>query len=251
MPQVILLGTARALPNPSQENTFMAVLAGDSAILIDCAGSPYARLLQAGIDPGRLEAVVITHAHPDHTYGLPVLFMDLWLAGRRRPLAVYGPEQACDLVRAMLTLYRSDAWPNMYAVEYHPVPLVAGARVLETRELEITAVPMDHMLPAIGLRVLDKGSGRALAYSGDTQPGPGIRTLANGAHMLIHEATGEDLGHSSAGQAGAIAQEAGVERLVLVHYDGAVNPPDALEQEARSQFAGDVRAGRDFDRMTW
>lgn len=107
------------------------------------------------------------------------------------------------------------------------------------------------MLPTIGLRVLNRASGHLLAYSADTEPGEGIRYLARGVNLLVHEASGESLGHSSAAQAGNIAREAGVERLVLVHYSVEETPREILEEEARKTFGGHVYAARDFDRFTW
>jgi len=44
------------------------------------------KLRRAGVDPGALVAVVITHIHPDHAYGLPALIRNLSVLGRQAPL---------------------------------------------------------------------------------------------------------------------------------------------------------------------
>jgi ribonuclease Z len=251
MAEVVFLGTARALPTLSQENTYMALVGQHHILLVDCAGSPYRRLLEAGLDPKRLDTVILTHAHPDHVYGMPALCMGLWLAGRQMPLAVYGPEDTCRLVRETLLQYHPEQWPGMFEVTYQGIPLEPGSEVCTTPDFVITAAPVEHILPAIGLRVVDRQSGRVLAYSGDTEPGPGVHFLARQAHLLIHEATGVWSGHSSPAQAGAVAEAAGVERLVLVHYDAIETPPDAIEQEAHSTYHGPAYAARDLDRLTW
>ncbi len=251
MGQLVVLGTGSALPTIEQENTFMVLLGRDQMILIDCGGSPYRRLLQAGLDPARLAAIVLTHAHPDHVYGLPALLMDLWLAGRREALDVYGLAETCALASTNLALYRPELWPDMYLVRYHDLPPEPGSLIVRNQDYELAAFPGQHMVPAIGLRVTDLESGHVLAYSGDTEPGPRVVILARGADLLMHEASGLGLGHSSAEQAGADAQEAGARRLVLIHYDAVQAPPEQLVREAARRYGGEIRAARDLDRLVW
>jgi ribonuclease Z len=95
--------------------------------------------------------------------------------------------------------------------------------------------------------------GVRLAYSGDTRPVARLIEAARGADVLVHEAGGLDeqaadvhrQGHSTAGDAGRVAQAAGVGRLILSHV-----PFDALAQpmlaEARSAFGGPVDLATDL-----
>jgi ribonuclease Z len=94
MPEVILLGTGRALPTASQENTYMVLAGRHGLVMVDCAGAPFRSLLKARLDPARLSALIITHFHPDHAYGVPSLLLSLWLAGRSETLDLCGPEYA-------------------------------------------------------------------------------------------------------------------------------------------------------------
>jgi len=64
--------------------------------------------------------------------------------------------------------------------------------------------------------------------------------------VLIHEATGAIVGHSSASQAGAIAREAGVDRLILIHYKAGKIQLDKLISQAQETFSGDVVLAEDF-----
>jgi len=251
MAEAVLLGTARALPTPDQENTYIALVGTEHIELIDCAGSPYRQLLIAGLDPNRLDSVILTHFHPDHVYGLPALILSLWLAGRRSPLEFYATADTIAYSRALLALFHPEQWPAMFALDYHVITMEPGCRVLTNSDFEITAAPVQHIVPTIGLRVLNRISGAVLAYSADTEPCPNLRRLATHAHLLIHEATGARKGHSSAAQAGQLAQEVGAQKLVLVHYDARETPPAVLEQEARRAFTGPVVAGRDLDRFVW
>ena len=64
--------------------------------------------------------------------------------------------------------------------------------------------------------------------------------------MLIHEAGGEMVGHSSAKQAGSVAQEAGVRRLMLIHYPTREGKPEELLTEAQEAYDGEVVLAEDF-----
>lgn len=251
MGEVVFLGTGRAVPTLSQENTHFAVVGESGAILIDCSGSPYPRLIRAGVDPSTLSALILTHFHPDHASGVPSLLLSLWLTGRRSPLDIYALETAIVAAEQMMTLYEYGSWPGMYPVRYHAIPSVQGAAVLNNEDFDITAAPGKHMIPAIGLRIKEKRTAAVLVYSSDTEPSAEIEELARGADLLIHEATGEGVGHSSAAQAAAVAQRAGAKRLVLVHYDREAVSSRSMLRDARRHFAGHVALARDFRRFTW
>ena len=76
-----------------------------------------------------------------------------------------------------------------------------------------------------------------MCYSSDTQPCDNMVELARGVDVLIHEATGEKMGHSSPEQAGEIAQRAGAGQLLLIHYPSRVDTEEWVTR-ARSRYSG-------------
>ena len=95
--------------------------------------------------------------------------------------------------------------------------------------------------------------GRRIVIPGDTAPVETVRVLAEGADVLVHEATfseeerdrAEETLHSTARQAGEIARAAGVRLLALTHVSPRYFGKE-LAEEARAVFAATV-VPRDFD----
>jgi len=245
MTRLVLLGTAAAISDAAHENTYMVLEGPHGAVLIDCAGNPIGRLEMAGVDPGQLRAVVITHLHPDHSYGLPMLLMGLWLLGRREPLTVHAPDGVVDRLQRIMDAFDWADWPHFFPVDMQPIADRPGALVVETGDFRITASRNQHMVMTVALRIENGATGRVTAYSSDTAPCDAVIDLARDADILFHEAAGATLGHSDAAMAGQIAAQAGARKLVLVHYPVDADPA-ALAEEAQTSYAGPVEVAEDL-----
>jgi ribonuclease Z len=246
MPKLIFLGTSNAIPDENHENTHMAIVEEGRFVLIDCVNNPIVRINQAGLDIHQLTDLILTHFHPDHVSGVPSLLMNSWLLGREAPLRIYGLGHTLERVEKMMEFYEWHTWPNFFPVSFHPLPAEELSPVLETSETQIRASPVHHMVPSIGLRFEFVESGKALAYSCDTEPCEEVVRLAKGVEALVHEATGESLGHTSAAQAGEVATRAGAQSLYLIHYRTGDYDPRPLVDEAKSTFRGPVFLAHDF-----
>ncbi|WP_412067218.1 MBL fold metallo-hydrolase [Rubrivirga sp. IMCC43871] len=240
-----LLGTGSANAGPSRTTTMLAIEHDGRTVLVDCGGDAVQRLEVSGLDAAALDAVILTHEHPDHISGFPLLIEKMWLQGRREPIPVYGPAPTLEKARALFAVFNTHKWDGLPERAYHPVEMAPGADVLCLGPLAITATPVDHPVPTIGLRF--EAEGAVLAYSCDTAVSDAVVTLASGADVLIHEGTGALAGvHSSPAEAAGVAARAGAGRLVLVHA-----PHDASDGglgEARAVF-GATAWGHDGDRI--
>ncbi len=226
---VHFLGTGSAQTSPDRTTTMLAFEAQRTFFLVDCGGDAVHRLLKAGLVPADVEAVVLTHEHPDHISGFPLLIEKLWLAGRRTPIPVYGLPRTLEVARGIFSLFDTTGWADVPRIDYHAIEAAEGAAVFERGPFRVTSSLVFHPVPTVGLRV--EADGATVAYSCDTAPHPAVPRLARGADLLIHEAT-EHLPavHSSAEEAAACAAEAGVGRLVLVHLPPVL--PDLAEARA-------------------
>jgi len=251
MTRLVILGTAAAVATEEHENSYMVLHGEHGAILIDCNGHPLVRLKKVDIHRDELQDMILTHFHPDHVSGLPGLLMSSWLLGREKPLRIYGLHHCMQRVEDMMTAFHWEKWPGFFPVVFHHLPQRESVLVLDNDDFRIYSSPVKHYVPTIGLRVEVKATGFVFAYSSDTVPCPEMVRLAHDADLLIHEAAGaEPLGHSSAAQAGAIAQEAGAKELGLIHYRIWGEDPGSLVDEARATFSGNVFLCQDFMEIT-
>ncbi len=246
MTRVIILGSAYSIPDEKHENTHFVVLGKERTVLVDCVSNPILRLRQAKVDFNSLTDLILTHFHPDHVSGVPLLLMDMWLMGRSRPLDIYGLHHTLDRVEDLMGFYDWEHWPNFFPIVFHRLPTGTLTTVIESPEMRILASTVRHLIPTIGLRFEFPGPQKSMAYSCDTEPSPEVVELASGTDLLIHEATGESLGHSSPAQAGKIAREAETGSLYLIHYPtGNFDAPHWIA-EAKTTFPGPVALAEDF-----
>ena len=183
-----------------------------------------------------VDAVLISHGHPDHCADLnPLLRARALRDDDPVPaLPVYAPPGALD---AVLALDRPGMLASALSLSsFSPgAPLSVGPFAVET-------VSLPHFTPNAGIRLT--AGGRTLAYTGDTGPSPAIVSLARDADVFLAEATHavvvpEDSAAylSSARQAGANAAAAGVGRLLLTHLWPA-EPREPFLTEAAAAYAG-------------
>ncbi len=251
-----LFGTAAAVPSSTRDNTALAFYSPEEIVLVDCSGSPYQKILKAGLDPMRVSSLIVTHRHVDHVYGIPSLAHNMGLAGRHATLRVYALPETMRILRGFMDLFPLEE-KMPYRIELYEVPAKEGHLVLQAKGFRILSTPVVHGAPNIGLRVDFDSPGErgAVVYSSDTSPCPSLIGLAREADVLIHEATflhsdaarAAADGHTTGYQAGEVAKLAGVKRLILCHLGaGLPGCEDEVRQEAMRSFGGSVELPEEF-----
>ena len=243
MKKIIFLGTANAVPDQSHQNTHLLVQSDSKIILIDCPGNPFVRLDQVDIDPNTITDLILTHFHPDHVSGLPLLLIDMWLTARREALRIHGLPEVLEKCKKMMSLFDWEDWDGFFPIDFQPISEQGISKLVNSDDITVEAAPVCHLIPTIGLKIIfDNGS---ICYSGDTAPCDAVIHLAKGCEILVHEATGEMEGHSSPSEAGKIAEAAGVQNLFLCHYpvNGDIQK---MVTEASAQFSGEVFVAEDL-----
>jgi ribonuclease Z len=242
--ELILLGSAGALPDKARESAYMVLRSEESSILIDCGGSPLQRLQRAGIDLKNLDSLIVTHHHPDHIYGVPALLLGLWLLGREK-FQIFGPKRSVSALASIMDALEWQDWPCTMPVAFNEVEMDEGYTIIETEYFHITSSPVVHLLPTIAIRITSKATGKSIVYSSDTEPCESLVRLGMGADVLIHESTGDYRGHSTASQAGEVAKLCGAKKLVLIHFPKGMDL-QAIRYEAEEEFGGPVELAEEF-----
>jgi ribonuclease Z len=248
MPDLLVLGTAASVPDAEHDTVSLAVRAPGGVVLVDCGGSPLHKLARHGIERDEIRALVVTHRHADHLYGVPILIQGLWLGGREAPLTIHGPEQALEVAQQLLALFNLLERGNMFELRWQAVRLREEQPVLSIGAIEIMASPVQHANnDTIALRIDDRTGKGSAAYSADTEPTEAMVQLAAGASLLLHEANGDHEGHSTPEDAADVARDAGVERLALIHYPVVDTDLERWRRRAARRFPGEVILARDGD----
>lgn len=250
----VFLGTSGAIPSATRDTTSLAFVGHSEVLVVDVGGSPTRKLAAAGIDVRRVTHVLITHIHPDHSYGLPALIQNLILIGRTAPLPIFCRAEHVGALTQLVDLFELRTRKGHFPIPIHGVDPREGIEVLRTGSFVVSASPNAHgRMPNLAVRVDLPERKAAVVYSSDTEPCGEVVRLATGADTLIHEATfperdrGRFGAHSTAGEAGQIAAKAGVRRLILAHIEADYHEElDALAAEARAHFQGVVEIAEEF-----
>ncbi len=245
MGKVIVLGAAAAVPDADSDNTHLIIQQGSRVVLIDAGSNPIVRVKKAGLDLNQITDLILTHFHPDHVSGVPLLMMGMWLMGRTQDLHVYGLRDTINRTTKMLELFDILDWPNFFQVIYHATPEKEMQVLIDVPDLIVSASPVCHLIPTMGLRMQIGTQKKIIAYSCDTEPCQAVIELSRDADVLFHEASGEGPGHTSPAQAGETANTAHVKSLYLIHYPQDQNKKKMIA-DARSKFPGEVELALDF-----
>jgi len=233
--QVTVVGWAGSFPGPASPASCYLIDTGDFRLVLDL-GSGALGALQLYSQLAEIDAVCLSHLHADHCLdmcGLSVA-QNYHPDGPRAPIPVYGPAGTAERLRLALG---SDHLGMANAFEF--ASLAPGT--IEIGPLRITTAHMNHPVETFGFRI--EHGGKALAYSADTGPCDDLVTLADGADVLLSEASfidGPDLPpdlHLTARQAAGHAARAGVGELVLTHLVAWNDPAVSLAQ-ASDAFGG-------------
>ncbi len=223
--RLTVLGGCGAWPEAGQACSGYLVEHDGFRLLVDLGYATVPRLLQHAT-ADQVDAVFVSHGHPDHCADLnPLLRARALRDDPPPPLPLYALPGALD---AVLALDR----PGMLDAAYLLREFAAGSR-LEIGPFRAETRPLPHFVPNAGVRLA--AGDRVLAYTGDSGPSPEVVELARDTDLLVAEASYVDRVPadarrflSSARQAGHRAADAGARRLLLTHLMPGTDPAAAL-----------------------
>jgi ribonuclease Z len=290
--ELIILGTASQVPT-SRRNANGYFLRWDAeGILFDPGEGAQRQLTLAGLAVSDITRICVTHFHGDHCLGVPGIIQRLSLDEVRHPVTAHFPASGAHF---FANLRHATSFHEKAVVREEPI--AAGGSLtatIEARRLSHGIEAYGYRLvepdgrrmlperlsaygiagPAVGhlqrtghldldgrrvtvAEVSVPRPGQRFAFVMDTRLCDGVFALADGADLLVIEATflrsetelARRYGHLTAAQAARVAAESGVRRLVLTHFSRRYPDPAAFADEAREFFDGDLVIAEDLLRV--
>lgn len=243
--RLTVLGSAASYAGAGEACSGYLVEGGGARVLLDAGNGTLSNLAKV-MDPAMLDAIFITHNHPDHYLDLYSLQSLLRYApeGPAAPIAVYLPSGLSERMQSLL----SDRGTREFAEAFVTADIQPGDKI-GVGDLSVTAFQVPHTEPTFALAV--EADGARLVYSADTEFGEEISTAARGADLLLAEATLPEAfegaaPHMTASQAGALAHEAGAGALVLTHV-WPTNDRALMLEQARRGYPGPIAVAKELD----
>lgn len=219
-------------------------------VLMDLGSGAFGPL-QTVIDPTELDAVIVSHLHPDHYLDLTGLEV-FWAYHSRDDLPqlpIHAPWDLPDRLAAVLA--RRGHVPDGVDKVPFAYQTLSDHQTFEIGPLHIQVREVLHPVEAYGFRIT--AGDEVLAYSGDTDSCEALDELAAGADLFLCEAgyiEGRDDRfsgvHLTGRRAGQCAERAGVGRLALTHIPAWTDPEVTLA-EAREVHDGPIQVVHPMD----
>ena len=244
--KVTFIGTSSGLSVLNRSHASIHFDDYRTSFLLDCGEGTTNSLLKNGIDTGKIGKIIISHCHPDHCAGIPILMQYLHLIKRENRLDLYLPLGTSEafrryfeqvyLINEKLTFdyslweYGENAQITVGKVVIKPIP---------NRHLEGPDSLASIMRISINSYSLSVGQdGKSVYYSADLKDIEDLNPPA-GTSIMIVEST-----HLSVSDAVKKADEMKVERLIMTHISPEMElKKDELTARFKCEFA--------FDGMTF
>lgn len=275
--KLILLGT-KGGPRVTvgRANPGNVVMVAGEPYVVDCGYGVTRQLIAAGIEPGRVRKILITHHHSDHILELGPLIYNVWATGLREPIDVWGPPPLRQIIDGFLQSMSYDIDIRIddegradlrKLIQVHE--FAVDGCVIEADAVKVSACKVIHPPLAHAYAYRFDATDRSIVLSGDTAVCGELIAFAQGADVLLHEVMhlgGIDrivartpgaarlrehliAAHTTTAEVGKVAAAAGVRRLVLNHLVPGDDPSltdEMWRAEPAADFGGEVIVGRDL-----
>ncbi|MFC5816773.1 ribonuclease Z [Nonomuraea harbinensis] len=288
--ELVILGTSSAVPTRHRNHNGYLLRWDGQGYLFDPGEGTQRQMLHAGVSASDVHWICLTHFHGDHCLGVPGVIQRIARDRVRHPVRAVFPASGADYWRRLrhAAVFADTAVIEEHPVSGELAstgPLTARrlSHPVESYGYRVQEPPGVRMLPerlaAHGIRGPEVGElqrtgsvrgvtlarcsvpkpGQAAAFVMDTRLCDAVFELADGVDLLVIEATflsgeqalAKEYGHLTAFEAGLVAAQAGVRRLVLTHFSERYTFADepVFLGEVRRSFDGEVFLARDLMRV--
>lgn len=242
--KLVVLGSGTCVPSLKRNAPGYYLEAEGRRILVDCGSGTLLQLERAGKSYKDIEAVFITHRHPDHFADLMPLIHALLATPkfiRDKDLTIFTPTGFKEYYdRAIAPLLGT---PRDFSIQVAEI-----SDKLDYDPFHIITADTVHSDDSIAYRF--ESGNKSIVFTGDTDYDQGIIALSQNADLLVADCSFPDSmkarGHLSAKECGLVAKKAGVKKLLLSHIYPAGSPDSDRVRESREVFGGHVVLAEDL-----
>ncbi|MEM8705615.1 MAG: MBL fold metallo-hydrolase [Actinomycetota bacterium] len=241
---ITILGSSGSYAAPGNPCTGYLLRSEGATVLLDC-GPGTVGPLQSEIDLAELDAIVLSHCHPDHWMELPVLRNVFSYFTVRDHLPVFGTAETHAMNEAVTVSGRPETF-EWTTIDPSSTMTIGD----QSWSFTLTDHPVETLAPTVTVDdkvfVFTSDSGPGWDFADVDAPGPVDLALMDASHLAEFE--GRGIPHMSTREAGERARDAGVRRLVITHLVPG-SDPEAHRAEAEAAYGGPVEValpGRTF-----
>lgn len=258
MAKIIFLGTAAAVATAQRDNTSLLIIEGKDKILIDCPGSLVSKFRKINIDYRKTNCIFLSHAHPDHIYGIVSLIHSRYQLYDK--IKIYSHPDTLNIVKRLRKIFKLEneaKYPKLY---YKAIGPNLKKPFYDSKETAVWAFPVRHAPESLGFKFLFKKSRITCVFSSDTAESPNIINYAKDCDYLIYDCFSPyrffkkypqlNKMHTSSISLGKIAKKVGTKILIPIHFAGEVNYSfDTIVKEIRKEFKGKIIIPKDLETL--
>ncbi len=232
--QLLILGSG-TLKTPEIKNCSGYLI--NQELLMDCGPGIWRALGRRNIANNKIKYLLLSHFHTDHISDLAPILMERLLLPDScdKKLVIIGPLGLIDWMDKFVEFFGE--WVNKI-----PLELIELKSETNIDQYKIKSLPTLHTKNSLCFRIEDKNN-KTLFYSGDSDNSDNLVEMAKNCHLGIFEASNTKItkvaGHLTPEIAGALAQKAGVKKLVLTHFYPEVYDQN-LNDTVSSIFSGEI-----------
>lgn len=157
--KLTILGSSSAIPTLYRHSSAQVLNVNERLFLIDCGEGVQMQMRRYGIKFQRIDHIFISHLHGDHYLGLMGFIFTLHLLGRTKPLHVYANHGLLEILDIQLKF--SDT-TLLYPLEFHSLNPLTSELILETKDIEVYTISLEHRIPTVGFLFREKEKPRKL-----------------------------------------------------------------------------------------
>jgi len=242
-----LIGTGTIRSKDSRACSAVLIESSESTLLVDCGPGSWLRLRELNKDLGKIDHIFLSHFHPDHIIDLVSILFSRYHSSSRQshPIHIWGAAGLSRFFSLMVEAFGEWLEDSMFQVEELLKP------VYHFSDFTLKYSPVFHARESVGYRF--ERNKRVIAISGDSGYCPELIELSRYADIAILECSFPDdraeEHHLTPTQAGQVARQAGVKKLILTHLYPEVFQTE-IGRQVSQQYAGPVHIAQDGDLIT-